>query len=104
IKATNVQKEYYLTDIITLAKADHVSINVTHPINEFEILGVHDRTQLASLERVWQRNVAEKIMAQGVSIADPNRFDVRGNLDVGQDCWIDINVIIKGNVKLGNKV
>ncbi|ABI82438.1 bifunctional UDP-N-acetylglucosamine diphosphorylase/glucosamine-1-phosphate N-acetyltransferase GlmU [Francisella tularensis] len=104
IKANNVQKEYYLTDIITFAKADHVSINVTHPINEFEILGVNDRTQLASLERVWQRNVAEKIMAKGVSIADPNRFDVRGNLDVGKDCWIDINVIIKGNVKLGNNV
>ncbi|MDE4951214.1 bifunctional UDP-N-acetylglucosamine diphosphorylase/glucosamine-1-phosphate N-acetyltransferase GlmU, partial [Francisella tularensis subsp. holarctica] len=48
IKANNVQKEYYLTEIITFAKADHVSINVTHPIKEVEILGVNDRTQLAS--------------------------------------------------------
>ncbi|KEI34729.1 bifunctional UDP-N-acetylglucosamine diphosphorylase/glucosamine-1-phosphate N-acetyltransferase GlmU [Allofrancisella frigidaquae] len=104
LQANNAQGEYYLTDIVTFAKNDSVSINVTHPIEEFEILGVNDRAQLANLERVWQRNVAEKIMAQGVSIADPNRFDVRGNLEVGKDCWIDINVIIKGNVKLGNNV
>ncbi|AJC49437.1 bifunctional UDP-N-acetylglucosamine diphosphorylase/glucosamine-1-phosphate N-acetyltransferase GlmU [Allofrancisella guangzhouensis] len=104
LQSNNAQGEYYLTDIVTFAKNDSVSINVTHPIEEFEILGVNDRAQLANLERVWQRNVAEKIMAQGVSIADPNRFDVRGNLEVGKDCWLDINVIIKGNVKLGNNV
>ncbi|GAB4225351.1 MAG: bifunctional UDP-N-acetylglucosamine diphosphorylase/glucosamine-1-phosphate N-acetyltransferase GlmU [Francisella sp.] len=104
IKSNNVQKEYYLTDIVTLAKKDHISINVTHPIEEFEILGVNDRKQLADLERVWQRNIAENIMKKGVSIADPNRFDVRGNLDIGKDCWIDINVIIRGDVKVGNNV
>jgi bifunctional UDP-N-acetylglucosamine pyrophosphorylase/glucosamine-1-phosphate N-acetyltransferase len=104
LKSNNVQNEYYLTDIVKLAKDDSITINVTHPINEFEVLGVNDRSQLANLERVWQRNVAEKIMAQGVSIADPNRFDVRGHLDVGRDCWLDINVIIKGNVTLGNNV
>ncbi|MDE5031906.1 bifunctional UDP-N-acetylglucosamine diphosphorylase/glucosamine-1-phosphate N-acetyltransferase GlmU, partial [Francisella tularensis subsp. holarctica] len=71
---------------------------------EFEILVVNDSTQLACLERVWQRNLAVKIMAKGVSIADPNRFDVLGNLDVGKYCWIDINVIIKGNVKIVNNV
>ena len=104
LKSNNVQNEYYLTDIVKLAKDDSISINVTHPVNEFEVLGVNDRAQLANLERVWQRNVAEKIMAKGVSIADPNRFDVRGNLNVGKDCWLDINVIIKGNVTLGNNV
>ncbi|AXA33331.1 bifunctional UDP-N-acetylglucosamine diphosphorylase/glucosamine-1-phosphate N-acetyltransferase GlmU [Francisella adeliensis] len=104
LNSNNAQNEYYLTDIVRFAKDDSLSINVSHPINEFEILGVNDRMQLANLERVWQRNVAEKIMAQGVSIADPNRFDVRGDLRVGKDCWIDINVIAKGNVKIGNNV
>ena len=104
LKSNNVQNEYYLTDIVKLAKDDSITINVTHPINEFEVLGVNDRLQLANLESVWQRNVAEKIMAEGVSIADPDRFDVRGHLGVGKDCWLDINVIIKGNVTLGNNV
>ena len=104
LKSNNVQNEYYLTDIVKFAKDDAITINVTHPVNEFEVLGVNDRAQLANLERVWQRNVAEKIMEKGVSIADPNRFDVLGHLDVGKDCWFDINVIIKGNVTLGNNV
>ncbi|MED7789542.1 bifunctional UDP-N-acetylglucosamine diphosphorylase/glucosamine-1-phosphate N-acetyltransferase GlmU [Francisella sp. 19X1-34] len=104
LEANNAQKEYYLTDIVTFAKNDRLSINVTHPIYEFEILGVNDRQQLADLERTWQRTIADRIMAKGVSIADPNRFDVRGHLDVGKDCWLDINVIIKGNVKLGDNV
>ena len=104
ITDNNVQKEYYLTDIVTLAKEDNISINVTHPINEFEILGVNDRQQLTSLERVWQRSIADTIMSKGVSLADPDRIDVRGFLDVGKDCWLDINVIIKGNVKLGDNV
>lgn len=104
ITDNNVQKEYYLTDIVTLAKEDNISINVTHPIHEFEILGVNDRMQLASLERVWQRSIADTIMSKGVSLADPNRIDVRGFLDVGKDCWLDINVIIKGDVKLGDNV
>ena len=104
LKANNNQKEYYLTDIVKFARNDSVSINVTHPIAEFEILGVNDRVQLSNLERLWQKNLAEKIMAQGVSIADPYRFDVRGDLNIGKDCWIDINVIFKGDVKLGNNV
>ncbi|QIW10726.1 bifunctional UDP-N-acetylglucosamine diphosphorylase/glucosamine-1-phosphate N-acetyltransferase GlmU [Francisella sp. LA112445] len=104
LQANNAQKEYYLTDIVTFAKNDRLSINVTHPIHEFEILGVNDRQQLADLERTWQRTIADRIMAKGVSIADPNRFDVRGHLDVGKDCWLDVNVIIKGNVKLGDNV
>lgn len=104
LTANNAQKEYYLTDIVTFAKNDRLSINVTHPIDEFEILGVNDRQQLADLERTWQRTIADRIMAKGVSIADPSRFDVRGNLEVGKDCWLDVNVIIKGDVKLGNNV
>ncbi|MFC4892196.1 bifunctional UDP-N-acetylglucosamine diphosphorylase/glucosamine-1-phosphate N-acetyltransferase GlmU [Pseudofrancisella aestuarii] len=104
IKAENAQKEYYLTDIVRFAKRDDVAIHVSHPIEEFEILGVNDRAQLASLERVWQQNQAHLIMSQGVSIADPARFDIRGELTVGKDCWFDINVIIKGKVVVGNNV
>ncbi|APC96545.1 bifunctional UDP-N-acetylglucosamine diphosphorylase/glucosamine-1-phosphate N-acetyltransferase GlmU [Francisella frigiditurris] len=104
VKAENAQKEYYLTDIVKFAKRDDVAIHVSHPIEEFEILGVNDRAQLASLERVWQQNQAHLIMSQGVSIADPARFDIRGELTVGKDCWFDINVIIKGKVVVGNNV
>ena len=78
IEANNIQKEYYLTDIVKFAKDDDVAINISHPVNEYEILGVNDRLQLASLERVWQQSQAHKIMREGVSIADPNRFDIRG--------------------------
>ncbi len=101
---TNAQGEYYLTDIVAMARDDNVSITVTHPVEEFEIQGVNDRAQLVTLERQWQKHIADVIMAKGVSIADPYRLDVRGNLDVGKDCWIDVNVIIKGYVKLGNNV
>ena len=100
----NAQQEYYLTDIVKLAKQNDTSINVTHPVKDFEVLGVNDRAQLASLERMWQRHIADVIMDKGVSIADPNRFDVRGNLTIGKDCWIDINVVIKGNVTIGDNV
>jgi len=100
----NANKEYYLTDIIKFARADNISINVTHPIHEYEILGVNTRVQLADLERRWQRSIANKIMRNGVSIADPYRFDVRGHLTTGKDCWIDVNVIFKGDVKLGDGV
>ncbi|AIT09232.1 bifunctional N-acetylglucosamine-1-phosphate uridyltransferase/glucosamine-1-phosphate acetyltransferase [Candidatus Francisella endociliophora] len=101
---SNAQGEYYLTDIVAMARKDNISITVTHPVEEFEIQGVNDRAQLAQLERQWQKHIADVIMAKGVSIADPHRFDVRGKLEVGRDCWLDINVIIKGNVKLGNNV
>ncbi len=104
IKANNSQKEYYLTDIVAFAKNDDVTISVSHPIDEYEILGVNDRAQLASLERTWQESQAYKIMNEGVSIADPARFDIRGTLETGKDCWFDINVIISGNVKVGNNV
>ncbi|AFJ43496.1 bifunctional UDP-N-acetylglucosamine diphosphorylase/glucosamine-1-phosphate N-acetyltransferase GlmU [Francisella orientalis] len=101
---TNAQGEYYLTDIVAMAREDNISITVTHPVEEFEIQGVNDRVQLAQLERQWQKHIAEVIMSKGVSVADPSRIDVRGKLEVGKDCWLDVNVIIKGHVKLGNNV
>jgi bifunctional UDP-N-acetylglucosamine pyrophosphorylase/glucosamine-1-phosphate N-acetyltransferase len=98
----NVQQEYYLTDIIPLASEQNVAIHAMHPGNYQEVLGINDRIQLAALERYYQRRLAEKLMRQGVTLLDPNRFDVRGDLVVGSDTIIDINVIIEGHVKIGN--
>lgn len=101
LKNANSQGEYYLTDIVGFASQENVNIKVAHPINEFEILGVNTRAQLAELERMWQRAVAERVMVNGVSLADPDRFDVRGQVTIGCDTWIDINVLIRGNVIIG---
>ena len=101
IENQNVQKEYYLTDIVAFAFRDHVNIKAAHPVNDFEILGVNTREQLAELERMWQLAVAKRVMEQGVSLADPDRFDVRGEVSIGCDTWIDLNVLIKGKVRIG---
>ncbi|MES2217610.1 MAG: bifunctional UDP-N-acetylglucosamine diphosphorylase/glucosamine-1-phosphate N-acetyltransferase GlmU [Pseudomonadota bacterium] len=97
----NMQQEYYLTDIIPLATQQNIAIHASHPGSYEEVLGVNDRVQLAALERYYQRRIAEKLMRQGVTLLDPLRFDVRGDLLVGADTVIDINVIIEGHVKIG---
>lgn len=101
INNKNNQKEYYLTDIVGFACHDKVNIRSVHPANILEILGVNTRKQLAQLERMWQKTVAERVMAEGISLADPNRFDVRGNVNIGCDTWIDLNVLIEGEVIIG---
>lgn len=101
IENKNKQKEYYLTDIVELACRDKVNIRAAHPAHDFEILGINTRVQLAELERVWQKSVAQRVMEKGVSLADPARFDVRGSVEVGSDTWIDINVLIEGDVIIG---
>ena len=100
----NAQGEYYLTDIIALAVADDFEITTTSPQTEDEVLGVNDKLQLAHLERVYQLQQAQNLMRQGVTLRDPNRFDLRGLLEVGQDVEIDINVIFEGENRLGNNV
>lgn len=100
----NAQGEYYLTDIIALAVADDFEIATSSPQTEDEVLGVNDKVQLAHLERVYQLQQAENLMRQGVTLRDPNRFDLRGTLEVGQDIEIDVNVIFEGENKLGNNV
>lgn len=104
INDNNAQKELYLTDIIELAHRDGCSIAATHPINEFEVAGVNNRLQLASLTRTYQQEIAKKLLLSGVTLLDPNRFDLRGELTHGMDVVIDCNVIIEGNVQLGNNV
>ncbi|WP_392560751.1 bifunctional UDP-N-acetylglucosamine diphosphorylase/glucosamine-1-phosphate N-acetyltransferase GlmU [Orbus mooreae] len=100
----NAQKEYYLTDIIDFAHQDGCPIKATHPKALFEVEGVNNRLQLASLERTYQTKLAEKLLLAGVTLLDPMRFDLRGELSHGVDIVIDCNVIIEGNVQLGNNV
>ncbi|OTG70984.1 UDP-N-acetylglucosamine diphosphorylase/glucosamine-1-phosphate N-acetyltransferase [Acinetobacter sp. ANC 4169] len=100
----NAQGEYYLTDIVAMAIADGLEVASVEPKLAFEVEGVNDRIQLAALEREFQNDQAKKLMQQGVHLIDPSRFDLRGNLTVGQDVRIDINVIIEGDCELGDHV
>lgn len=100
----NAQREYYLTDVIEMAVGDGVSINTVSPESGFEVMGVNDRAQLAELERYYQLVQAQHLMKQGVTLADPARFDLRGELEVGRDISIDVNVVLEGKVKLGDRV
>ena len=104
LKAENAQGEYYLTDIIGMARDESLPIVTAQPKSEFEVLGVNDRRQQAQLERYYQIQTAEKLMAQGVTLMDPGRFDCRGDLSVGTDVVVDINCIFEGEVTLGNGV
>jgi bifunctional UDP-N-acetylglucosamine pyrophosphorylase / glucosamine-1-phosphate N-acetyltransferase len=100
----NAQKEYYLTDIVAMARAEHLTVTAIHPQTIHEVQGVNNRIQLAELERCYQREWAEKLMTGGVTLADPARVDVRGNVVHGIDVSVDINVIFEGNVTLGSNV
>lgn len=100
----NAQGEYYLTDIVKMAVDDGIHIDTVSPEYPFEIEGVNDRLQLANLERTWQIYQAQNLMKQGVHIIDPNRFDLRGELKVGKDVQIDINVIFEGDCEIGDNV
>lgn len=104
LKPQNAQGEYYLTDIIEFATGEGIVVHgVVAPTNE-EVAGVNDRSQLATLERSFQLQQANRLMLNGVSIADPARLDIRGQVTVGQDCFIDVNVILQGRVTLGDGV
>jgi bifunctional UDP-N-acetylglucosamine pyrophosphorylase/glucosamine-1-phosphate N-acetyltransferase len=98
----NAQSEYYLTDIITKAVQEKITVHSVSPAKHEEILGVNDKLQLATLERFYQREYAEKLMRQGVTILDPARVDFRGEVQVGRDVSIDVNVIFAGKVVIGD--
>lgn len=100
----NSQKEYYLTDIVALAAKAGKKIEAAHPSNNWEVLGVNSKVQLAALERAHQKNYAEKLLEQGITLIDPSRIDVRGKLNCGKDVEIDINCIFEGEVILGDGV
>ena len=100
----NTQKEYYLTDIVALAIQDGVKVSAIQPEHVWETLGVNSKAQLAQLERLYQRERANRLLEQGVTIADPERIEIRGELACGRDVDIDIGCIFEGAVTLGNKV
>ncbi|GBO86843.1 MULTISPECIES: bifunctional UDP-N-acetylglucosamine diphosphorylase/glucosamine-1-phosphate N-acetyltransferase GlmU [Marinobacter] len=101
---SNAQGEYYLTDIIAMAVDQGLGISVSQPENPFEVQGVNNRLQLAELERWFQRQQADRLMTEGATLADPARLDVRGELTIGNDLWIDVNVVFEGKVNLGSNV
>lgn len=104
LKNENVQREYYLTDIIEIAHNEGRAVEAVHPERAIEVEGVNNRIQLARLERAYQVAQAEKLLESGVMLHDPARFDLRGNLQCGTDVEIDINVVIEGTVTLGDNV
>ena len=101
---SNAQGEYYLTDIIAMAVEQGLRIAVSQPENPYEVQGVNNRLQLAELERWFQRQQADRLMTEGATLADPARIDVRGELSIGNDLWIDVNVVFEGKVSLGSNV
>jgi len=101
---SNAQGEYYLTDVIAMAVNDDIEVKTVNPESEEEVLGVNSRLQLAELEGFYQLNNAQSLMEQGVTVIDPTRLDIRGNVTVGKDVTLDINVILEGNVVIGDNV
>ncbi|MCY1401088.1 Bifunctional protein GlmU [compost metagenome] len=100
----NAQGEYYLTDVIAMAVTDGLRVATAQPEDAMEVQGANDRIQLAELERHHQQRIARRLMAQGVTLLDPARFDVRGEISVGRDVQIDVNVILEGKVVIEDEV
>jgi len=101
----NAQGEYYLTDVIEMAVADGITVVTNQPESVDEVLGVNNRIQLSHLERVYQQEQANQLMELGVTLADPDRFDLRGSFEkLGIDIVVDVNVIIEGKNSIGNNV
>lgn len=104
LSANNAQGEYYLTDVIAMAAAEGIKVCTVQPATAVEVEGVNNRAQMARLERVYQRQFADKLMAQGVALADPERLEVRGRLTCGHDVFIDVGCVFEGEVELGEGV
>lgn len=100
----NVQGEYYLTDIVSRAVSENIDIVSSQPDDISETMGVNSKKQLAKLERVYQKNIASRLLDDGVSLADPDRIDVRGSLQCGCDVFIDVNCVFEGEVTLADGV
>ena len=104
ITNNNAQGEYYLTDLVVIAREAGVEIISVNPESATEVEGVNNRVQLSQLERAHQRQLAEVLMESGTSLADPARFDQRGELSAGTDNFIDINCVFNGSVTIGSNV
>lgn len=104
LSSENAQGEYYLTDVIAMAAEEGIKVRTAQPATAVEVEGVNNRAQMARLERVYQQQLADKLMEQGVALADPSRIDVRGKLTCGHDVFIDIGCVFEGDVELGEGV
>ena len=101
LRNENAQGEYYLTDIVAMAVAQGVMIQTAQPEHAWEVIGVNSKQQLAQLERLWQLELADRLLVHGVTLADPARLDIRGELVCERDVEIDVGCIFEGKVHLG---
>ncbi|HMU63905.1 MAG: bifunctional UDP-N-acetylglucosamine diphosphorylase/glucosamine-1-phosphate N-acetyltransferase GlmU [Nitrosomonas sp.] len=101
---SNAQGEYYLTDIIKLAASSGIKIETAQPHYEWEVSGINSKVQLAQLERAAQNFQAQQLLDAGVTLMDPSRIDIRGNLICGNNVEIDVNCIFEGTVTLGDNI
>ncbi|MCG8412971.1 MAG: bifunctional UDP-N-acetylglucosamine diphosphorylase/glucosamine-1-phosphate N-acetyltransferase GlmU [Pseudomonadales bacterium] len=104
LQNNNDQQEYYLTDIVSMAAQEGCNINASVIDDDMEVMGVNDKHQLALLERHYQMTTVEKLLSEGVTVRDPARLDIRGDVSCGKDTIIDCNVILEGSVSLGSNV
>lgn len=104
LDSNNAQHEYYLTDIVAMAVSQGIQVASSQASRFSEVMGVNSKRQLAELERIYQKEYAERLLDQGVQLADPLRIDIRGQLNCGTDVEVDINCIFEGNVRLGDGV
>ncbi|MBQ5962252.1 bifunctional UDP-N-acetylglucosamine diphosphorylase/glucosamine-1-phosphate N-acetyltransferase GlmU [Massilia sp. ZL223] len=100
----NAQGEYYLTDIVAKAVAEGVPVVSAQPSAEWEVAGVNSKVQLAELERRHQLNIATALLEKGVTLMDPARIDVRGELVCGRDVVIDVGCVFEGRVEIADGV
>ncbi|CAN1539061.1 GlmU N-acetylglucosamine-1-phosphate uridyltransferase (contains nucleotidyltransferase and I-patch acetyltransferase domains) [Methylophilaceae bacterium] len=100
----NAQGEYYLTDIVAMAVQQGVAVVAEITEDEWSVTGINAKSDLAKIERVYQQRYAEQLLQQGVTLKDPNRIDVRGDLQCGRDVQIDVNCLFEGKVVLGDRV
>ena len=100
----NAQGEYYLTDIVAMAVQQGVAVVAEITEDEWSVTGINAKSDLAQIERVYQQRYAEQLLKQGVTLKDPNRIDVRGDLQCGRDVQIDVNCLFEGQVVLGDRV
>lgn len=100
----NAQGEYYLTDIVSMAVANNVNVTAEVTDDEWSVTGINNKADLSQIERVYQLQIAQKLLEQGVTLKDPARLDIRGNLQCGRDVEIDVNCVFEGNVTLGDNV
>jgi bifunctional UDP-N-acetylglucosamine pyrophosphorylase/glucosamine-1-phosphate N-acetyltransferase len=104
LKSNNAQGEFYLTDVIAMAVEDGIKVVTAQARHEYEALGINSKNDLAQAERLYQKQLAETLLRQGVTLADPDRLDVRGGLTCGRDVRIDVNCVFEGDVSLGTGV